>query len=529
MCVIIRLTCFTPGPGVMGSQLNARFRLTPDMGSGGAGLQPKGLTPTDMVTSGEVEDYILIDSTGGNGNTPNLKLVKPYHGQTFTGDPEFQVTMDGLDSETEVVEFFRRKLGLTAMDDSLLSWGVSIYRDGSNQPVYADNDDDIIFLIPEYNPIQSKQSHPTLFPIQGAMLSIKPDINPSLNEGGYTSLVQLFYDGRVVLTSDTGSFHLSGTKSREPVRSCDGLGEWTQTIVSNTEVLVDANGDHTCSRRDYPVVVSSRTGCPYTPDGASWIEDPTPGTGTTAAPHQFIRCFELDGCFRNACIEFIAVIPYIIYLNDHEIGRHSEPCATSSFSIPESYFNPGGTNVLRFDYSTATSTGRYHGFAFALHLETEPGLYETDEPVLSLIYPTGTSTYYQCEFTGTGDAPVAYHAPCIPDPSSSSTDHILINITDVSGIASLMINANYMATTTPAVGCEGFVSGYSSAILTEGTDYTSSPIHGGIQVSIPVSRFFVLFPGISFPSIIDLDFFVTDGACHPNILQADLILKLGCE
>gem|GEM_PF-1329234 len=529
MCVIIQLTCLTPGPGVMGSQLNARFRLTPDGGSLGTGFQPKGVTPTDMVISGEVEDYVLVDSTGGNDNNPNLKLVKPYHGQNMGPDPEFQVTLSGMDSETEVIQYFRKKLGMTAIDTSKFTWGVSIYPEGSDQPAYYSETEDIIFLYPEYNPIQSKQSQPNRFPIQGAMFSVKPDINPSLNEGGYTSLVQLFYDGRVVLTSDSGSFHLSGTKRREPVRSCDGLGEWTQTIVSNTEVLVDADGSRTCSRRDFPVVESTRPGCPYTPDGALWIEDPRPESGTTAAPHQFIRCFDLDGCFRNACIEFISSIDYTLYLNDHEIGIHHDPCATSSFSIPESYFIPGGTNVLRFDYSTTTSTIRYHGFAFALHIETEPGHYETDEPVLSLTYPTGTSAYYQCEFTPSGYEPVRHLAPCLPDPSSASTDHILINITDVSGIADLMINATFRATPTATTDCETFSSEYGTMTLTEGGDYTTTPIHGGIQVSIPVSRLYVLFPGIMLPGIIDLDFFVTDGACHPNTLQDDIILNLGCE
>lgn len=529
-CVIIRVTCNTPGPGVMGSQLNARFRLTPDMGRGGAGLQPKGLTPYDFVQSGEVEDYVLVDSANINGTTPNLKLLKPYHGQTISPDPEFQVTMSCMDSETEVIIYCAKKLGLQGdVDSSKFTWGVSIYPEGSDQPAYFSETEDIIFLIPEYNPFQSNQTKPNLFPLQGTILSVKPAIDPPLKEGSFTSRVQLFYDGKMVISSDTGLFRLTGTKILEPVRSCEGLGEWTQTIVSDINVLVDANADRRCSSRDYPAAISTRPGCTYTPDGALWIEDPTPGTGHTSDPKQFIRCFEVDGCFRNAFLEFISPMSFAIYLNDHEVGIHHALCETSSFSIPESYFVRGETNVLRFDYSIGTSTSRYHAFAFALHIETEPGLYESDEPLVSLVRPTGTSTYDQCEFTGSGYEFVSRHASCIPDPSATSTDPILINITDISGIADLMINATYTTTPTSSTDCATFLPESSTIVLSAGSDYTTTPIHSGIQVFIPVSRLHVLFPGIILPGILDLDFFVTDGACTPNILQGELILKLGCE
>ncbi len=321
------------------------------------------------------------------------------------------------------------------------------------------------------------------------------------------------------------------TRTLETVRSCDGLADWTQTIVSNTDVLVDADDNRICSRRDYPVAILTRPGCPYTPAGAQWIEDPSSGSGTGPHPSstQFIRCFEVDGCLRNACLEFISPASFGIYLNDHVIGIHPAGCTTSSFSVPDSYFILGGTNVLRFDHSVGTSGHGYRAFAFALHIESEPGLYESDEPELSLVHPTGTSTYYQCLFTGSGYVLEPRHAFCIPDPSATSTDHILINITDVSGIADLMINATYTATPTSSTDCATFLPESSSFVLTAGSDYTTTTITGGIQVSIQVSSLYILFPGITLPGILDLDFFVTDGACIPNVLQQELILKLGCE
>jgi hypothetical protein len=500
---------------------------------GGVPIQFQTLFDPPLPPNSEVQytvqlicgDKVVLESRPGSFRTPELgtpvlKLLKPYPHEIITTEPEFRATISGMDSETEVILYCMKKLGLQGnFDKNKISWSVCITPEGSKQPVCSDGEDDIVFLYPEYNPLQQK-AKPSLFPVGGAILMLNPKFDPPANTGSYKCLIHLSYDGKIFLTSDSSQFRITAPPSLEPVETCHGLGEWNLTIVSDAEVWIDANGTHNCGGiRNHRARVVTRAGCRQTPAGSQWIDDPGAGAGTTADPKPFIRCFRIDGCIRSACIEYNSTVPLNIAVNGRSIGI-SVSCRFTSFAIPVTFFNPLGDNTITFT-PVPGERATYTAVAFALHIAHSAGTMEADQPVVRLISPTTPASYITCV-----PSPGTEIAPAIPVPSASSADNILIDLNDASGIVQCQILMTHRTRPASTDACATFSEVSNSAWLVPETDFTSTAATGGVRISIPLSRLYSLIPSPLAGSVIELDFFVTDGACVPNTRQQKLIFTI---
>ncbi|MFH1937731.1 MAG: GEVED domain-containing protein, partial [Bacteroidota bacterium] len=487
----------------------ARFRLTPNLD----GDIPQGNSTSywGEVTSGEVEDYIIPCFNYGY----RLKVISPKDKAITTLQPEFSVILvpvDENDTEKQGLSQYERWKSLggfmdagAGADTSCITLKITIYDDPPREYVEA------VRLHPGKESLTIRPVFdPPLLPDHLYLYSVVWICKP-----GYGCIALQNDDGPYFRTSFSGEPH--------SVRSCEG--EWNRTIVSSTDILVDSDHDRLCTMRDAHAVLVDRPGCPLTPEGAEWIGENE--SGISASPHEFIHCFNVDGCIRNACIEIISPARYNIYLNGHVIGSHNGSCASlSSFTIPYTYFDPGGNNMLLFNYSTSPSSG-YYGFAFALHIQREDGAYETNLPVITLTNPITSGPLYLCDMTGL----ICRSAPCLSYPLVPE-ESIQFRITDDTRILTVQLILSYQTVPSATTDCRHFSptsSGYSG-LLEVVTHFSTTPVsERELLVTIPVTTLTGFFPGLSGDCMVNVTCIVTDGACVQNTLQTAILIKLGCE